>query len=125
MRCWFPLIRSTLLFVLGCICSCTSFGAFDDSGWHQFRGPTGEGRSSATLPTDLTNKAGHVWTAKTSGIGWSSPVVLNGQVWFTSAVTKEATPAQIAAKLAGDPLAQIKTMAQSVLNSYEFSYGRV
>ncbi len=86
----------------------------DDANWSQFRGPTGEGLANAQLPTDLTNKANHVWSTKTKGVGWSSPVVSNGQVWFTSAVTKEATPEQIAAKLAGVQFAQIKTMAQSV-----------
>ena len=86
----------------------------EDADWSQFRGPTGEGLVDAALPTDLANKANHVWSTNTKGIGWSSPVVSNGQVWFTSALTKDATPEQIAAKLAGDKMASIKTLAKTV-----------
>ncbi len=86
----------------------------EEANWSQFRGPSGEGLANAQLPTDLANKANHLWSTKTKGVGWSSPVVSNGQVWFTSAVTKEASAEQIAAKLAGVQFAQIKTLAQSV-----------
>lgn len=86
----------------------------EDVSWSQFRGPTGEGLANANLPTDLSNKANYLWSTRTKGIGWSSPVVFNDQVWFTSAVTTEATPQQIAAKLVGVQFAGIKTMAQSV-----------
>ncbi len=86
----------------------------DEPGWFQFRGPTGAGLANAKLPTELSDKKNYVWSTITKGVGWSSPVFLNGQVWFTSAVTKEATPEQIASKLAGVQFAQIKTMAQSV-----------
>lgn len=88
----------------------------DEATWPQFRGPRGDGlgNANAKLPTDLANKENYVWSTKTNGVGWSSPVVSNGQVWFTSAVTTQATPEQIAAKLGGDPFAAIKTMAQSV-----------
>ena len=86
----------------------------EEADWSQFRGPTGEGLVDAALPTDLANKANHVWSTNTKGIGWSSPVVSNGQVWFTSALTKDATPEQIAAKLAGDKMASIKTLAKTV-----------
>ncbi len=89
-------------------------GVADDRGWFQFRGPTGTGLANAKLPTELSNKKNFVWSTSTKGVGWSSPVVLNGQVWFTSAVTKEATPEQIATKLEGVQFAQIKTIAQSV-----------
>ena len=85
-----------------------------DAEWFQFRGPTGAGLADATLPTDLANKANHVWSTSTKGVGWSSPVVSNGQIWFTSAHTTNATPEQIAAKLAKDKMAAIKTLAQSV-----------
>ena len=92
----------------------TCYVCADDADWFQFRGPTGNGLSVAALPTDLANKANHVWSTNTKGIGWSSPVVSNSQVWFTSALTKDATPEQIAAKLAGDKMASIKTLAKTV-----------
>ena len=110
----FLLIPPAAIFFLCALAIPNPSAAADDVGWAQFRGPTGEGRTNVKLPTELANKKNHVWSTSTIGVGWSSPVVLNGQVWFTSAVTKEATPEQIAAKLAGVQFAQIKTMAQSV-----------
>jgi outer membrane protein assembly factor BamB len=50
---------------------------------------------------------------KPAGTGWSSPVISAGQIWFTSAVTVNATPEQIAKKLEGDAMAQMKTLALS------------
>ena len=107
-------IPPTAIFFLCALAIPNPSATADDGGWTQFRGPTGEGLANVKLPTELANKKNHVWSTSISGVGWSSPVVSNGQVWFTSAVTKEATPEQIAAKLAGVQFAQIKTMAQSV-----------
>ena len=107
------LIRTSSVFVFASLLL-TGHVVAKDAEWSQFRGPTGAGLSDATLPTDLANKANHVWETSTNGVGWSSPVVSNGQIWFTSAHTTVATPEQIAAKLANDKMAAIKTLAQSV-----------
>ena len=86
----------------------------DDANWSQFRGPKGTGIVGAKLPTDLENKKHQLWMTPIEGIGWSSPVIANGKIWFTSAITTQATPEQIAAKLTGDKMAGIKTVAQKV-----------
>ncbi len=93
-----------------------AFATFDDTSWPQFRGPNGNGLASAntSLPTDLANKENQVWSTHTHGIGWSSPVISNGQVWFTSAIATKSSRAPITAELAADPFADLMTMAQSV-----------
>jgi outer membrane protein assembly factor BamB len=54
--------------------------------WPQFRGPTGDGHSAAKSPvTTWTDTENVVWKAKIHDKGWSSPVVLGGQVWMTTA----------------------------------------
>jgi outer membrane protein assembly factor BamB len=87
--------------------------AGDESAWPQFRGPSGQGRTNASLPVDLTAPANQVWATKPVGIGWSSPVVANGQVWLTSAITVQATEEEIAKKRIGAQFADTKTTERS------------
>lgn len=55
--------------------------------WPQFRGPDGQGHSSARdLPTEWSETKNVVWKSPVPGLGWSSPVVSAGRVWLTSAV---------------------------------------
>ncbi len=54
--------------------------------WPQFRGPRGDGQSSATgLPVTWSESEHIRWKTAIHGKGWSSPVILNGQVWITTA----------------------------------------
>lgn len=54
--------------------------------WPQFRGPTGDGHADATgLPLTWSETQNVVWKTPIHGRGWSSPVVLDGQVWMTTA----------------------------------------
>ncbi len=58
--------------------------------WLQFRGPNGQGRSSQTgLPIKWSEESGVAWKVAVEGLGWSSPVILDKQIWFTTA-TKHA-----------------------------------
>ncbi|MSU22570.1 MAG: serine/threonine protein kinase [Opitutus sp.] len=60
------------------------FGAED---WPEFRGPTGQGHSTATgLPVEWSNRKNVAWKQAVRGEGWSSPVVSAGQVFLTSGV---------------------------------------
>src|SRR3954452_6605372 len=57
-----------------------------DSSWPQFRGPTQQGWSDATnLPTSWSDTQNVKWKTPIPGKGWSSPVILDGQVWMTTA----------------------------------------
>ncbi len=55
-------------------------------GWTEFRGPTGDGQTTAgQLPLEWS-ETNHVrWKTPIHGRGWSSPVVLDGQIWLTTA----------------------------------------
>jgi outer membrane protein assembly factor BamB len=54
--------------------------------WPQFRGPDGQGHSSARgLPLRWSEKENARWKTAIPGLGWSSPVIGDGQVWLTTA----------------------------------------
>lgn len=61
------------------------FGASD---WPEFRGPTGQGHSDATnVPIHWSATSNVVWKASIPGEGWSSPVLVDGRIHLTTAVT--------------------------------------
>ena len=84
--------------------------------WAQFRGTDGSGiaQADAKPPTQWDTARQTAWEVVIPGTGWSSPVYEGNRVWLTSAVTQQATDAEIAAKLKGDRMAQIKTFAAVV-----------
>lgn len=56
--------------------------------WPQFRGPTGQGISTATnVPIKWTATEKVAWKTPIPGLGWSSPVVAQGKVFLTSALS--------------------------------------
>lgn len=87
-----------------------------ESRWTQFRGTDGTGvaDSQATPPTKIDLDHQTAWEVEIPGTGWSSPVYQGNRIWLTTAVTQAATDKEIADKLKGDRLAQIKTLAQSM-----------
>lgn len=55
--------------------------------WPEFRGPTGQGRLlKGSLPTEWGPDKNVVWKQAIPGHGWSSPVIVNGRIYLTSAV---------------------------------------
>ena len=54
--------------------------------WPQFRGPNGDGISDAKdLPVTFSETENLRWKTPIHDKGWSSPVVLNNQIWLTTA----------------------------------------
>ncbi len=54
--------------------------------WPQFRGPTGQGLAdSPDLPLTWAENRNVSWKTPIPGRGWSSPVLLAGQLWMTTA----------------------------------------
>jgi outer membrane protein assembly factor BamB len=57
--------------------------------WWQFRGPNGNGHTTATnLPLEWDESRNVAWKTAIHDRGWSSPVIWGNQVWLTTA-TKE------------------------------------
>jgi outer membrane protein assembly factor BamB len=56
--------------------------------WSKFRGPTGQGLSAEkNLPAEWSTTKNVAWKVDVAGEGWSSPVVVDGRVYLTAAVT--------------------------------------
>lgn len=63
----------------------TSLAAAAD--WPQFRGPDGQGHTDvADLPLTWSATDNVRWKADLPGVGWSSPVVVDGAIYLTTAV---------------------------------------
>ena len=73
--------------VLSCVIFACQFAAADDGNWNQFRGPRGDGTSTATnLPVTFGEGSPEiVWKTPVPGRAWSSPVVWGKQIWVTNA----------------------------------------
>ena len=58
--------------------------------WPQFRGPAGDGIASAkNLPTTWSSSRNIAWKAGLPGSGWSSPVLVGGKIYLTTAVVTD------------------------------------
>jgi outer membrane protein assembly factor BamB len=54
--------------------------------WPQFRGPEGNGVAASTkLPLTWSEESNVRWKTEIPGKAWSSPVVIDGQVWLSTA----------------------------------------
>ena len=54
--------------------------------WPEFRGPTGDGQAgNPGLPLTWSETENVKWKTEIPFKGWSTPVVLGGQVWLTTA----------------------------------------
>lgn len=57
-----------------------------DTNWADFRGPRGDGHAiGAEPPLKWSETEGVLWKTPVAGLGWSSPVVWENQVWLTTA----------------------------------------
>jgi outer membrane protein assembly factor BamB len=77
-----PMIHSLVILLAG-----LAPAAAPDSNWLDFRGPTGQGHAGEVeLPVEWSATRNVAWKQAVPGLGWSSPVVVDGQVIVTSAV---------------------------------------
>lgn len=61
--------------------------------WPEFRGPTGQGHSTETnLPLRWSDTENVRWKVDVAGEGWSSPIVVGGSVYMTTAVPTTDDP---------------------------------
>ncbi|HEV3136738.1 MAG TPA: PQQ-binding-like beta-propeller repeat protein [Pirellulales bacterium] len=58
--------------------------------WPQFRGPGGQGHSTAQqLPATWSETENIRWKAPVAGLGWSSPAIYGEQIWLTTAADRD------------------------------------
>ena len=68
--------------------------------WPQWRGPDGQGHApGAGLPVKWSEQEGVAWRTELPGRGWSSPAVVDGRVWMTTAVETEASADEASRRL--------------------------
>jgi outer membrane protein assembly factor BamB len=73
--------------------------------WPQFRGPSGDGCVTAkNLPERWGGFDAPAWQTEIPGSGWSSPVVVGGKVWLTSAKQAALDEKEREKKLASNPI---------------------
>lgn len=59
--------------------------------WSQFRGPNSDGHAvGPATPVEWSDTKNVAWKTVIPGLGWSSPAVVGGKVFLTTAVPKEA-----------------------------------
>lgn len=106
---------TAFLFTAGLFLSTNPTSAQSKVSWNQLRGDqAGKAAANATPPVAFDPAKQAVWSTEIPGIGWSSPVYDEDLIWLTTSVSKKASKDEIKNKLAGDPLARIKTLAKSV-----------
>lgn len=67
---------------------CTASLALAADNWPQFRGPTGDGQSTAKgLPLKWSETESVKWKTPIHDKGWSSPVIWGDQIWLTTATS--------------------------------------
>jgi len=74
-------------FTVSVILLSLSFSAARAENWPEFRGPTGQGIAVAKgLPAEWSATKNITWKQAVPGKGWSSPVVVDGRIYLTTAV---------------------------------------
>lgn len=58
--------------------------------WPQWRGPDGQGHAAARLPVKWGESENIAWRTELPGRGWSSPVIVGGRIWMTTAIETPA-----------------------------------
>jgi outer membrane protein assembly factor BamB len=84
---YFHLMKIVAIVIAAC-----SATALADLDWPEFRGPTGQGLSTAThVPLHWSAETNVAWKTEIPGRGWSSPVLSKGKLYLTTAVTDADT----------------------------------
>jgi len=66
--------------------------AVADTDWPEFRGPTGQGHSTAIgLPVTWSESENIAWKVTIPGRGWSSPSIRDNRIWLTAADAEGTT----------------------------------
>jgi outer membrane protein assembly factor BamB len=76
------MVKAALLVLLAVVLAATRVGGQ----WPQFRGPEGTGiAAGANLPLTWSETSNVRWKTEIHGRAWSSPIVMDSQIWLTTA----------------------------------------
>ena len=90
MKPLFNCLLCNVAFAFGLIAVPFYFNATVRADWPEFRGPLQNGTSPVfKLPMRWSETENIRWFTKTSGLGWSSPVIVGERIYFTSATNSE------------------------------------
>ncbi|VTS00914.1 PQQ-binding-like beta-propeller repeat protein [Tuwongella immobilis] len=79
---------SKWLMILGCVAAWVPHATAEN--WADFRGPTGQGvYTGKPLPLEYGPGKNEVWKTEIPGKGWSTPIVVDGQLVLTTATPGE------------------------------------
>ncbi|MDX1564893.1 MAG: PQQ-binding-like beta-propeller repeat protein, partial [Phycisphaeraceae bacterium] len=79
-------MKKSLWIAALCLLIGTAAQAEPPTSWTTFRGPTGQGHAGdAKIPVTWSETENVKWKTAIAGRAWSSPVVLDGQIWLTNA----------------------------------------
>lgn len=74
------------------LCFLMASGSAGETGWPEFRGPWGngiagspDGKAPVGIPLRWSESENVVWKTAIPHKGWSSPVILEGRIWLTTA----------------------------------------
>lgn len=82
------MLKALLRLAVFTTASLASASAASATDWPEFRGPTGQGISTATdLVTEWSPTKNVAWKVAVPGAGWSSPTISGGQIFLTTGVT--------------------------------------
>jgi outer membrane protein assembly factor BamB len=77
---------SSKSFLIACVSLAMSLSAMGAESWPDYRGPMHNGHSEAKgLPTEWAEGKNVKWKVALHGRAWSSPIVIDGQVWVSTA----------------------------------------
>ena len=78
---------ANLILVTTCVFAAGLAQAAPAEDWPEFRGPTGQGISTATgLPVEWSPTKNVAWKVAVPGAGWSSPAISDGRIFLTTGV---------------------------------------
>lgn len=81
------MIHSLLKFTIGSMVVLNAIRNTWSSDWPEFRGPKQNGVcTEGSLPIRWSETENVVWHSKTEGLGWSSPIIIQNRIFFTTAV---------------------------------------
>src|ERR1043165_810451 len=84
-------MRNIVSFTLAAFCSLPTLGA----DWPQFRGPLGNGVSAEkNLPIQWSENKNIAWGQEIAGKAWSSPALVKGRLYLTTALQADGKLSQ-------------------------------